>query len=72
MKNISYITDSAGVKTSVVIPVEEWEKLSQYLQELSVLEDFGDELKQSVRQAKRLFAGTEQQSSSTQDFLGAL
>ena len=45
MENVQYLTDNQGERTSVVIPISEWNRLSKYLEQLNSL----DEIANSVR-----------------------
>jgi len=38
--SVQYISDNLGNHTAVIIPIEEWEKLTTKYSELSVLEEY--------------------------------
>lgn len=72
MQAVQYLTDSNGTRTSVVISIEDWMRISEYMQEIQVLERIGKSAKAGLIQAKAIEAGETQPSESTQDFLDGL
>jgi hypothetical protein len=72
MNSVQYLTDSQGVKTSVVISIEDWKKLSTYLEEVHALEKVVKSVKEGLAQAKRIEKGEVQVSESTEEFLNGL
>jgi len=58
---VRYIVDNRGVKTSVIVPYEEWEKINTDYKKLqkkllifSAIQDGMDELKIAKKQGKKL------------------
>lgn len=72
MNAVQYLTDSKGVKTSVVISMEDWKNLSKYLEEVQALEEVVNSVREGLIQAKRIEKGEIQVSESTEEFLNGL
>ena len=72
MNPVQYLIDSKGVKTSVVISMEDWVNLSKYIEEVKALEDVVKSVKEGLTQAKRIEKGELQVSQSTEEFLNGL
>lgn len=72
MNSVQYLTDSQGVKTSVVISIEDWKNLSTYLEEVQALEKVVRSVKEGLAQAKRIEKGEVHISESTEEFLNGL
>lgn len=72
MKPVQYLTDSQGIKTSVVISIEDWINLSRYLEEVKELEEIVNSVKEGLIQAKKIDQGELQASQSTENFLNGL
>lgn len=72
MNPVQYLTDSQGVKTSVVISMEDWINLSRYIEEVKALEEVVMSVKEGLSQAKRIEKGELQVSQSTEEFLDGL
>ena len=72
MNSVQYLTDSQGVKTSVVISIEDWKNLYRYLEEVQALEKVVKSVKEGLAQAKRIEKGEVHISESTEEFLNGL
>lgn len=72
MNAVQYLTDSQGVKTSVVISMEDWINLYKYIEEVKVLEEVVKSVKEGLIQAERIEKGELQVNESTEDFLNGL
>ena len=72
MNAVQYLTDSQGVKTSVVISMEDWMNLYKYIEEVKALEEVVRSVKEGLTQAKRIEKGELQVNESTEDFLNGL
>lgn len=72
MTSIQYLTDSQGERTSVVIPISDWHKLSRYAEELNLLDEVGESVRNGIREAKQIEAGEVVRVESNNDFLDAL
>ncbi|MEM9931501.1 MAG: hypothetical protein AAF840_16965, partial [Bacteroidota bacterium] len=66
------LTDSQGVKTSVVVPIEDWKNLYKFLEEVRYLEEVVESVKEGLTQVKKIESGEIQLSESTEDFLNGL
>lgn len=72
MKNVQYLTDNQGERTSVVIPIADWNRLSKYLEQLNSLDDIANSIKDGIKQAKLIELDKNQNNESINDFLDAL
>ena len=72
MSVVRYLTDSQGIKTSVVISREDWKNLSRFLEEVQALEEVVKSVKEGLAQAKRIESKEIQPSESTEEFLNGL
>jgi hypothetical protein len=72
MTNVQYLTDSQGVRTSVVISISDWNKLSKYVEELNLLDEIGESIRSGIKEAKSIESGAVVISESNNDFLDAL
>ncbi len=72
MTSIQYLTDSEGIRTSVVISIADWDKLSKYVEELNLLDEIGESARNGIREAKQIESGEVVLSESNNDFLDAL
>jgi exonuclease VII small subunit len=72
MNSVQYLTNSQGVKTSVVISMEDWMNLSRYIEEVKALEEVVKSVQEGLAQAKKMEQGELPVNDSTEDFLNAL
>ena len=72
MSAVQYLTDSQGIKTSVVISILDWRNLSKFIKEIQALEQVVESVKEGIAQAKQIEAGEIQHAESTEDFLNGL
>lgn len=72
MENVQYLTDNQGERTSVVIPIADWNRLSKYLEQLNSLDDIVESVKSGTKQAKLMELDGTNASESVNDFLDAL
>ncbi len=71
MKQIQYLTNNQGVKTSVVISIQDWRRLTEYIKEVQQLEQISQSIREGLREAKKIESG-EVPIQSTKEFLDAL
>lgn len=72
--NLQYITDTKGHKNAVQLPIEDWEKIQNDLEELEALRDkkaFIYDLKESIEEVKLAKEGKVKLQSAN-DFLNEL
>ncbi len=72
MSAVQYLTDSQGIKTSVVIPIEDWQNLSRFIEEVKALEGVVKSVKEGLAQAKKIERGEIEVSESIEEFLNEL
>ncbi|MEO0728006.1 MAG: hypothetical protein AAFZ63_25895 [Bacteroidota bacterium] len=72
MSAVQYLTDSQGIKTSVVISIQDWRNLSKFIKEIQALEQVVESVKEGIAQAKQIEAGEIQHTESTEEFLNGL
>lgn len=73
MNAVQYLTDSNGSKTSVVISMDDWKNLSNYINEVKALEEIGNSVKSGLVQARMMESGQLPMSTQTaEDFLNEL
>lgn len=72
MENVQYLTDNQGERTSVVIPIAEWNRLSKYFDQLNSLDGIAKSIKDGTKQAKLMEINGTQNNESVNDFLDAL
>ncbi len=72
MTSIQYLTDSQGVRTSVVISISDWNKLSKYVEELNLLDEIGKSVRNGIKEAKEIESNGIVVAESNNDFLDAL
>lgn len=71
MSNLQYITDTSGVPTSVVIPITDWNLLSEYIEKVRKLEQICEGIRQGLQEVKAIEAGRSK-GTLAKDFLDAL
>ncbi|MEM1326032.1 MAG: hypothetical protein AAGI23_08770 [Bacteroidota bacterium] len=54
MNTIQYLTNPQGVRTSVVISIEDWKRLFEYVDELKRLQEIGVAAREGLAEAKEL------------------
>jgi hypothetical protein len=54
MSDVQYLTNPEGVRTSVVIPIEDWKRLFEYVDELKRLQEIGIAAREGLAEAKQL------------------
>lgn len=54
MNTIQYLTNSQGVRTSVVISIEDWKRLFEYVDELKRLQEIGMAAREGLAEARVL------------------
>ncbi len=69
MSVVQYLTDSQGVKISVVISMKDWKTLSSHIEEVQALEEIVISVKEGLAQAKQIESGEIQVNESTEEFL---
>ncbi len=72
MTNIQYLTDSQGERTSVVISIADWNRLSKIVEQMDALEGITRSIKSGLLEAKELEAGQNESTETVKDFLDAL
>lgn len=73
MNAVQYLTDAQGVKTSVVISIDDWKTLSSYMNEVKELEQIVKSVQSGLAQAKKIEAGKlPLPSQTTEEFLNEL
>lgn len=55
--SIQYITSPSGKKTGVLISIEDWRRLSSYVEELRKLEEIGKSVSQGMQEVKLMQQG---------------
>ena len=66
--NLQYITDKEGKHTGVIIPIEEWEKIQQDLNDFFKYMNLRNSLKSALKEMKQLKSNKNKQVSLN-DFL---
>ncbi|WP_291856010.1 hypothetical protein [Marinilabilia sp.] len=72
--NLQYITNGQGHKSSVQVPIQEWEKIQKDLEELERLRNkklFLTELAEAVEEMKQIKGG-KAQARNAEDFLNEI
>jgi|AntRauMFilla1563_2_1112583.scaffolds.fasta_scaffold80783_2 hypothetical protein len=72
MENVQYLTDNQGERTSVVIPISEWNRLSKYLEQLNSLDEIANSVKQGLKEAKSMESSGIRNDESINEFLDGL
>lgn len=73
MNAVQYLTDAKGVKTSVVISIDDWKNLSNFMDEVKELEQIVKSVQSGLTQAKKIEAGElPTPSQTTEEFLNEL
>lgn len=72
MTNVQYLTDNQGERTSVVIPIADWLRLSKYLEQLNSLDEIANSIETGLKEAKEMETNHTQPIESVNDFLDAL
>jgi len=69
--DIQYLTDAEGQRTAVIIPMDEWDSISRYLEERDVLSEISDDIRNAMREVKAMKAGRVPETELS-DFLNEL
>ncbi|NJC28185.1 hypothetical protein [Neolewinella antarctica] len=71
MTNVQYVTDDQGTRTSVLVPIEDWNRLVRYIEDLDAVERIEQSVRLSMKEVRLMEAG-KIQPGSTKEFLDAL
>ena len=69
--NVQYLTDANGHRTAVIISMEDWGEISQYLEEQNKLSELSDSIKDAMEEVKAMKSGNKEEVSLN-DFLNEL
>jgi hypothetical protein len=68
---IQYVTDQAGIRKAVMIPIEEWEQIEEQIETLLEYGSLKESLEQGFLDVKKIVSGKEK-AKSAKDFLDEL
>lgn len=71
MDDFQYLTDQYGVRTAVIVPINEWNRLAKYFVELKKLDEIEESIKEGMCEVGEIEIG-EKIPASTNDFLNEL
>ncbi len=70
--SLQYISDVTGIRTAVVIPIEDWDMLKQKYPEINVDEGELPQWQKDILDSRRLLVNEPGQLMSMEDFLKEL